>query len=57
MIQAETLLMDLGRRGPDKAARDIEFSINKGAKSILDSDNDFQQRSRQTGGKPRVELK
>lgn len=44
--QVETLLMDLGRRGVEKAKRDIDFSIAKGAKSILDSDNDFQQRSR-----------
>ena len=44
-IQAEAVLMDLCRRGPDKAARDIDFSIRKGAKSILDSDHDFQQRA------------
>jgi hypothetical protein len=55
-IQAETLLMDLGRRGPDKAARDIEFSIAKGAKSILDSDNDFQKRNSPAATKQRVEL-
>jgi hypothetical protein len=47
-IQAETLLMDLGRRGADKATRDVDFSINKGAKSILDSDNDFQKRQSAT---------
>jgi hypothetical protein len=47
-IQAETLLMDLGRRGADKAIRDVDFSINKGAKSILDSDNDFQRRQSAT---------
>jgi len=43
-IQAETLLMDLGRRGWAKAAKDIDFSIRKGARSILDSDNDFEAR-------------
>jgi hypothetical protein len=47
-IQAETLLMDFGRRGADKAARDVDFSIAKGAKSILDSDNDFQRRQSAT---------
>jgi hypothetical protein len=47
-IQAEILLMDLGRRGADKATRDVDFSINKGAKSILDSDNDFQRRQSAT---------
>lgn len=41
--QAEAVLMDLGRRGADKAARDIDFSIRKGARSILDSDNDFEK--------------
>jgi len=48
-IQAETILMDLGRRGTDKAIRDIEFSIRKSAKSILDSDNDFEKRSAPSG--------
>jgi hypothetical protein len=43
-VQAEALLMELGRRGPDKAARDIDFSIRKNAKSILDSDHDFERR-------------
>jgi hypothetical protein len=55
-IQAETLLMDLGRRGADKAMRDVEFSILKGSKSILDSDNDFQARNRTATGKPKVIL-
>jgi hypothetical protein len=43
-IQAETILMDLGRRGWAKAAKDIDFSIRKGANSIWDSDNDFDAR-------------
>jgi len=43
-IQAEAILMDLSRRGADKANRDIEFSIVKGAKTILDSDNNFETR-------------
>ena len=42
-IQAETTLMDLCRRGAGKAAKDIEFSILKGAKTIRDSDNDFER--------------
>ncbi len=49
--QAETILMDLGRRGAEKAIRDIEFSILKSAKSILDSDNDYQKR--QTAQSPK----
>lgn len=43
-IQADALLMELGRRGTAKAIRDIDFSIRKSAKSILDSDNDFEKR-------------
>ena len=49
-IQAQVVLMDLGRRGADKAARDIDFSIRKSAKSILDSDNDFEKQA----AKPRT---
>ncbi len=46
-VQAESILMELHRRGPEKAKRDIDFSIQKGARSILDSDNDFgKQRSK-----------
>lgn len=54
-IEAETVLMDLLRRGQEKASRDIEFSIAKGAKSILDSDNDFEKQRASKGGlqKPR----
>lgn len=52
-IEAETVLMDLSRRGIEKATRDIEFSIAKGAKSILDSDHDFEkQRARVAKPKP-----
>ena len=47
-ISAETTLMELSRRGPEKAAKDITFSILKNAKSILDSDNDLSKRN-QTG--------
>lgn len=54
-IQEETWLLDLLRRGPEKARRDIEFSIAKGAKSLLDSDNDFSQRG--TGRNGRGALK
>jgi len=49
-IQADALLMELGRRGTAKAIRDIDFSIRKSAKSILDSDNDFEKQS----AKPRT---
>jgi hypothetical protein len=55
-IQAEAILMDLGRRGPDKASRDIDFSIRKGAKTILDSDNDFEARRPAGGTKQRIDL-
>lgn len=45
-IAAETDLMKLSRLPIEKATADIEFSISKGAKSILDSGNDFQTRAR-----------
>lgn len=44
-VQQEATLMELTRRGPDKAKRDIAFSILKEARSILDSDNDFSKRN------------
>ncbi len=53
-IRSDAMLMDLSRRGSDKAAKDIEFSILKGARSILDSDNDFQT-SRSKSSKPKNE--
>lgn len=46
-ISSEAIVMDLSRRGFDKAKRDIDFSIRKNAKSILDSDNDFEQQRAQ----------
>jgi hypothetical protein len=50
-IQADAVLMDLGRRGVEKAKRDIDFSIQKGARTILDSDNDFTKRQAASGSK------
>jgi hypothetical protein len=51
--EAEQCLKALSYRGPDKAARDVEFSILKGAKSLLDSDDDFskQRAQRASGGR------
>jgi hypothetical protein len=54
-IQAETILMDLHRRGADKAKKDIDFSIMKGARSILDSSRDFQ--SKGNSGKAKEKLR
>jgi hypothetical protein len=51
-VQAETILMELGRRGTEKAIRDIEFSICKSARTILDSDNDFEKRAAPNGRQP-----
>ena len=42
-IQQDAVLMDLLRRGAEKAIADINFSILKTAKSILDSANDFEK--------------
>lgn len=50
-ISEEQTLMELSRRGPEKAKRDIEFSILKSARSILDSDNDYANRGNQPKGK------
>jgi hypothetical protein len=44
-ISSQANLMELCRRGFDKAKIDIDFSIRKNAKSILDSDQDFEQRA------------
>ncbi len=50
-VSSEAILMDLIRRGDGKAQRDIDFSIQKRAKSICDSDNDWakQRASTPTG--------
>jgi len=49
-IAAETELMRLSGLG-DKAIRDIDFSISKNAKSILDSSNDFQSRRQEANAR------
>ena len=43
-IEAEQTLIDLLGRGVSKAIADIDFSIRKRAKTIRDSDNDFDKR-------------
>jgi hypothetical protein len=43
-IRQETMAMSLLRSGEAKALADIEFTILKGGKSILDSSNDFEKR-------------
>jgi hypothetical protein len=47
VIEAETALMDLSRRGAEKAIKDVEFTIlvSKNATKILDSDNDFEKQA------------
>ena len=52
-IQAAEILMELGRRGAQKAKEDIAFSIRIGAKNIRDSRNDYdaQKPSNRGGGK------
>lgn len=44
-IRQEQVLIGLANRGAEKAVRDIAFSIEKDAKSILDSDHDFQKQN------------
>lgn len=48
-IRAETMAMSLMRSGEAKALADIDFTILKGGKSILDSDNDFEKRTKRGG--------
>ena len=42
-IEAQTTVFKLYQSGADKAKKDIDFSILKRAKSILDSSNDFSR--------------
>lgn len=41
----DATLMEVLRRGEAKGKADLEFSVMKGAKTLLDSGNDFQARS------------
>lgn len=51
-IRQDEVLMELHRRGPEKARLDIKFSLLHGSKSILDSDNDFQKQQHSGGSQP-----
>lgn len=48
--QAQAILMELGRRGWDKARRDLVFTMQKGGRTILDSDRDFEKSERGNTG-------
>lgn len=52
-VQQEVILMDLAKRGWDKARADIEFSIRIGASAVRDSDNDFDKPTRAGSGSSR----
>lgn len=52
-VQQEVILMDLAKRGWDKARADIEFSIRIGASAVRDSDNDFDKPTRAVSGSSR----
>ena len=43
MVQTQQLER-LVRAGPAKAVKDLQFSIEKNAKSLLDSDNDYDKK-------------
>ena len=47
----DATLMEVLRRGEAKGKADLEFSVMKGAKTLLDSGNDFQARSVGSGGR------
>lgn len=49
--QAQAQIMELSRRGTDKAIRDLRFSRFKGAKTIRDSDHDYDKPDRGGGGR------
>lgn len=51
-VEAEAMLKNLLDRGADKARMDVEFSIAKRAKSILDSSMDYQHAGRSAGTGP-----
>lgn len=54
-IEAETTLKSLLDRGVEKAKRDIQFSITKRARTIRDSDYDYEKKpSGNLGGKKKV---
>lgn len=55
--QADVWLMSLSAVTTEKAIANLKFSIEKGAKSILDSDDDFskQRKQKQTISKPNAE--
>lgn len=46
----EVWIMKLAKLGKDKALADIEFSLDKQAKNLLDSRNDFGNQQGQAGG-------
>lgn len=50
-IRGQAIFMELMRRGVDKAIQDIDFSILKGAKSLLDADADFEKHRKGSRGK------
>ena len=56
-IEAQTTVFKLCQVGAEKAKRDIDFSILKRAKSILDSNNDFSQgRNGKTASKEKLNI-
>jgi len=55
-VSSQANLIELARRGWDKAKRDIDFSIRKNGKTILDSDNDFEKRSRSSAPQQRKQV-
>jgi len=56
-VQAQIQLGELLAADPQKAKRDLAFSLKKYAKSILDSDDDYSKRSRSSSGQKKSELR
>jgi hypothetical protein len=55
-IKAQIQLGELLARKPDKAKRDLEFSLSKYSKNILDSDDDFSKRKSRNNKPPEKPL-
>ena len=56
-VQAEAQLKELHASGPAKAEADLMLSINRYAKRILDSNNDFDKRSSRQSGNGKAKCK
>ena len=50
-IQQEAVAMEVMRRGSEKGLADLQFTIQKGAKTLQDASNDFSKQNSATTGR------